>query len=104
MFLRDRPGSRSIEPLRATEEIQPRAELPTNRLDEPLARKFRSGVELRHSSDDPRCRDEGQSVRNTAKSTGRLDDTVVEDGAGASFQSRVLGDLEKLGQHAHRFR
>jgi hypothetical protein len=25
------------------------------------------------------------------------------DGAGASFHSRVIGDLEDLGQHAHRF-
>jgi hypothetical protein len=54
MFLSDHASSRSAEAFSAAEEIEPRGELPTNCLEEPLARKFRNGVELRHLSEDSR--------------------------------------------------
>src|ERR1700747_3785570 len=100
MFLRDRPSSGSAEAFRAAKEIQPRDKLPTNRVEDPLTRKLRYRVELRHLSKNARCRDRGQPVRNSAKSPGRFDDPVMVDGAGASFHPRVIGDLEELGQHA----
>ena len=52
MFLRDRPSSGSAETFSAAEEIQPRGELPTNCIEDPLARRFSDGVELRHLGED----------------------------------------------------
>src|SRR5882757_9584650 len=103
MILRERTSSGSAEAISAAEEIQPRDKLPTNRTEDSLARKLGSRIELRHLNKNPRCRDRGQPVRYPAKSPGRFDDSIVVDGAGASFELRVIGDLKELGQHAHRF-
>jgi hypothetical protein len=51
-----------------------------------------TGVELRHLSKNPRCRDRGRPVRNPAKSRSRFDDPIMVDGAGASFHPRVGRD------------
>src|SRR5580698_8898932 len=103
MFLCDRTSSQSVGPFSTVKEIQPRLKLPTNRVEDALTRKLRYRIELRHLNKNPRGRERGQPVRNSAKSPGRFDDPIVVDGAGASFHPRIIGNLEELGQHAHRF-
>src|ERR1700722_18202617 len=104
MFLRDRLSSGSAEAFSATKEIQPRAKLLTNRVEEPLAPKLRCRVELWQLSMNSRCRDRGQQIHYPAKSPGRFDDAIMIDGAGTSLHPCVIGDLEELGQHAYCLR
>ena len=61
--------------LRSAEEIQPRGKLPTNRGEDPPARRLRYRVELRYSDKSPRGRDRRQPIGYPA--VGRWRRTVL---------------------------